>query len=84
MLQMTWDGLHDPIGEEVNKFAKGLRDDLVATSGYPELSAYVSYAWGDETPEQMYGRDKLPRLVALKKQWDPENVFRYSNALPTE
>lgn len=83
MFQMGWEGLNNPLGSVVDDFARELRADFVATSGYPELSAYVSYAWGDETAEQIYGRDKLPRLVALKKKWDPENVFGYSNALPT-
>ena len=84
MFQMRWDELDSPIAEEVNNFGKEVRGDFVATSGYPELSAYVNYAWGDETPEQIYGREKLPRLLALKKKWDPDNVFRYSNGLPTE
>lgn len=81
---MSWEGgVDNPLGKTVDDFARQLRADFLATSGYPELSAYVSYAWGDETPEQIYRRDKLPRLVALKKKWDPSNVFGYSNPLPT-
>ncbi|RDW91774.1 hypothetical protein BP5796_01168 [Coleophoma crateriformis] len=60
-----------------------LRKDFAATSGYPELAVYINYAHGDETLEQKYGADKLPRLAALKKTWDPDNVFGYNNALPT-
>ncbi|RDW79379.1 hypothetical protein BP6252_04017 [Coleophoma cylindrospora] len=60
-----------------------LRDDFTATSGYPELTVYINYAHGDETLEQKYGADKLPRLAALKKTWDPENAFGYNNGLPT-
>ncbi|KAI0972366.1 FAD-binding domain-containing protein [Xylaria arbuscula] len=81
MLQLRWTGLDNPFGETANAFAKELRADLVATSGYPELSAYVSYAYGDETLEQKFGRDKLPRLMELKKKWDPQNVFGYCNPL---
>ncbi|CAJ2507153.1 Uu.00g083390.m01.CDS01 [Anthostomella pinea] len=84
MFQMGWEGLDNPIGSVADDFARQLRADFVATSGYPELSVYVCYAWGDETLEQIYGRDKLPRLLALKKTWDPDNVFEYSNALPTK
>ncbi|KAI3322460.1 FAD-binding domain-containing protein [Xylariaceae sp. AK1471] len=84
VLQLRWTGLDNPFSETANAFAKELRADLVATPGYPELSAYVSYAYGDETLEQKFGRDKLPRLVKLKKKWDPENVFGYCNPLPTE
>ncbi|ROT38906.1 FAD-binding domain-containing protein [Sodiomyces alkalinus F11] len=61
-----------------------LRDDLVATSGFPELTVFVSYAHGDEKLEQIYGADKLPHLAALKKEWDPLEVFSYNNGIPTE
>lgn len=63
---------------------KELRNDFVETSGYPELSVYANYAHGDETVEQIYGRKKLPRLAALKKMWDPDNVFGYHFPLPTQ
>lgn len=61
-----------------------LRKDLVATSGYSELTVFVNYAHGDEKLEQIYSKEKLPRLAALKKTWDPNRVFRYNNGLPTE
>ncbi|RWA14898.1 hypothetical protein EKO27_g140 [Xylaria grammica] len=83
MLQLRWTGLDNPFGDTANAFAKELRADFVATSGYPELSVYVSYAYGDETLEQKFGRDKLPRLLELKKKWDPENIFGYCNPLLT-
>ncbi|KAI1275691.1 FAD-binding domain-containing protein [Xylaria sp. FL0933] len=83
MLQLRWTGLDDPFGNIANAFAKELRADLVDTSGYSELSAYVSYAFGDETLEQKFGRDKLSRLIQLKREWDPRNVFGYCNPLLT-
>lgn len=73
-----------PVEEAANALGRELRSEFAATSGYPDLSVYVSYAWGDETLEQIYGKEKLPRLAALKKKWDPDNVFRYNHALPTE
>jgi hypothetical protein len=60
-----------------------LRDELVAESGYPELTVFVNYAHGDEKLDRIYGADKLPRLAALKKKWDPKRVFSYNNGLPT-
>lgn len=63
--------------------AKLIRSDFAATSGYPELRVYQNYAHGDEKLEQIYGAKKLPRLAGLKKIWDPSNVFKYNNALPT-
>ncbi|KAI1174361.1 hypothetical protein F4777DRAFT_387046 [Nemania sp. FL0916] len=59
------------------------RKQFAATSGYPQLAAYVNSAHGDEKLESIYGADKLPRLKALKKIWDPSNVFRFNNPIPT-
>jgi hypothetical protein len=83
MFQMSWPELGNPVEKAANALAESLRADFAATSGYPDLSVYVSYAHGDEKLEQIYG-DSLPRLVALKKKWDPKNVFKYNNGLPTE
>lgn len=74
----------DPAAKAGDRLGRELRDSWASTSGYPELSVYVSYAHGDEKLSQRYGRGKLPRLAALKKEWDPDNVFAYNNALPTE
>ena len=60
-----------------------VRSDFVATSGYDDLAVYVSYAHGDESREQMYGSN-LPRLVQLKNEWDPDNVFRFYHDLATD
>ncbi|KAI0003936.1 hypothetical protein F4779DRAFT_634315 [Xylariaceae sp. FL0662B] len=83
MIQMRWDQAGDPVKETANTLARELRSDFVATSGYDGLTVYVNYAYGDETPEQMYGASKLPRLIDLKKKYDPNNAFRFYNALPT-
>ncbi|KAI1391762.1 FAD-binding domain-containing protein [Hypoxylon trugodes] len=83
MFQMMWTGLDNPVEEAANALGRELRQDFAATSGYDDLSVYVSYAYGDETREQIFRKDKLPRLVALKKKWDPDNVFSYNNQLPT-
>ncbi|KAF5589168.1 hypothetical protein FPANT_6383 [Fusarium pseudoanthophilum] len=65
------------------RFGEEIRRDVAATSGYPEITTFVNYAHGDETLEQIYGKDKLPRLTALKKIWDPKEVFSFNNGLPT-
>ncbi|KAI0154622.1 FAD-binding domain-containing protein [Xylariaceae sp. FL1272] len=83
MFQMSFPQSGGPAEEAANKFARSLRDEFASTSGYNGLAVYVSYAHGDETLEEIYG-PSLPRLVALKKKWDPDNVFGYNNALPTE
>ncbi|KAI0882108.1 FAD-binding domain-containing protein [Annulohypoxylon maeteangense] len=81
---MAWTEPGNPVEESANALARELRLDIVATSGYPDLSVYVNYAYGDETLEQIYGKDKLPRLAKLKKEWDPDSVFKYHHVLPTE
>ena len=84
MIQMDITG-SDPTGPAAtaaNNLARELRPRFQATSGYDELAVYVSYAHGDEKPENWYGRRNLPRLVRLKNEWDPQNLFRYDNGLP--
>ncbi|GAP88228.1 putative FAD-binding domain-containing protein [Rosellinia necatrix] len=68
-----------------DKLSRELRADWDATGGYDAEggSIYINYAHGDESLESRYGARKLPRLAALKKKWDPKNVFAYNNALPT-
>lgn len=61
-----------------------LRSSLARAGGYDDDAVYVSYSQGDEKLEQIYGTRKLPRLAALKKLWDPTNVFDYNVTLPTE
>lgn len=73
----------DPAAEAGDQLGRELRDSWASTSGYPELSVYVNYAHGDEKLEQIYRGDKLSRLAALKKKWDPDNVFAYNNILPS-
>ncbi|KAG9496326.1 hypothetical protein J7337_012912 [Fusarium musae] len=65
------------------RFGEEIRRDVAATSGYPEITTFVNYAHGDETLEQIYGKEKLARLAALKKMWDPKAVFSFNNGLPT-
>ncbi|KAL8752086.1 MAG: hypothetical protein Q9184_005850, partial [Pyrenodesmia sp. 2 TL-2023] len=54
-------------------------------AGEPQrpLNAYVNYASGSETLEQMYGYEpwRLERLRGLKQKYDPENRFRFYNPI---
>lgn len=86
MIQFTWDPTSDSASateEASNALGLELRNDFVATSGYDDLAVYVNYAHGDETLEQMYGANKLARLAQLKKQYDPNQRFRFNNPIPT-
>jgi FAD/FMN-containing dehydrogenase len=70
--------------QAANSLGTEWRSDFAATSGYGDLAIYVNYAHGDQSVEQVYSKAKLPRLAALKKQFDPDNVCFYHQALPTE
>lgn len=83
MIQMAFTG--NPTGPAANAsniLASELRTAFAKTSGYKDLEIYISYAHGDEDPAAWYSKEKLPRLVALKKKWDPKNIFQYDNGLP--
>jgi hypothetical protein len=57
-----------------------LRGYLLEGSDDPEhLRAYVNYADGDESLQEVYGWEdwRLEKLRKLKAQWDPENRMRY-------
>ncbi|RYP19810.1 hypothetical protein DL765_003156 [Monosporascus sp. GIB2] len=81
---LSWDGTNcaAAVKAGAESLGRAVRDDLAATSGYPTLAVYVNSAHGDESLESIYGASKLQRLSALKKDWDPTNVFAFNNALP--
>jgi FAD/FMN-containing dehydrogenase len=60
-------------------FAKKLRSDLTKGCGNPQANVFVNYARGDEKPEQIYGKSKLPRLRLLKAKYDPKGLFNHYN-----
>jgi FAD/FMN-containing dehydrogenase len=76
--------LSSPNRPAVIDFFKEIRSQLAASSGYDDLAVYINYAQGDETLEQIYGENKLPRLSALKREYDPKNVFRFNNPIPQQ
>ncbi|PYH41618.1 putative FAD-dependent oxygenase [Aspergillus saccharolyticus JOP 1030-1] len=63
---------------------EALRRIMVESSGREELHAYVNYALGDESPEQVYGYEewRLEKLKELKKTYDPERRFSYFEPIP--
>lgn len=82
-VQFEWTATNTTLPAVTTSLGKELRNDFVITAGYPELACYINYAHGDESLEQKYGAEKLPRLTALKKIWDPNGLFDFNNALPT-
>lgn len=61
------------------------------TTFYKELLPYMSFQVYQNTPdlaitdylERYYG-ENLPRLVEIKKKYDPENIFHYPQSIPVE
>jgi FAD/FMN-containing dehydrogenase len=48
-------------------------------------AGYANYAPVDETPERVraaYGPERFDRLVAVKRRYDPDNVFRFNLNIP--
>ncbi|KAL6230189.1 hypothetical protein BDW75DRAFT_223377 [Aspergillus navahoensis] len=73
----------DPKWEKVvYDFLVESRDHFTKTSGFEHLTLYNNYAQGDEGPEIWYTPRKLPKLVELKRKWDPNEVFSFYNPVP--
>ncbi|EEA25174.1 hypothetical protein TMatcc_006604 [Talaromyces marneffei ATCC 18224] len=74
--------LNFPVNDDtVTDFAKQWVPEFTETGGFNESRVYVSYAHGDESLVEKYGKRKLPRLLDLKKKWDPKGLFSFNNAL---
>lgn len=56
-----------------------IRDAIREGTGRDEFHAYVNYAFGTETNEEMYGYEqwRQDRLLALKDKYDPQRRFSF-------
>jgi hypothetical protein len=61
------------------KAGKELRQILHDADESSELHAYVNYAHGDETLQEVYGFEewRQQRLKVLKAEYDPSGKFNY-------
>lgn len=64
--------------DEINAFGASFQSAFAAASGYDGLRVYVNYGHA-EGEEVWYTEQKLPRLKALKKRYDPEELFSHYN-----
>ncbi|KAH8673621.1 FAD-dependent oxygenase [Xylariales sp. PMI_506] len=71
--------LNSTLDSRAITFGEGLRQALHEADGSAELHAYVNYAHGDESLQEMYGYEswRLARLKALKEKYDPNNQFGF-------
>ncbi|KAL2285551.1 hypothetical protein FJTKL_08192 [Diaporthe vaccinii] len=56
-----------------------IRDAIREGTGQDEFHAYVNYAFGTETNQEMYGYEqwRQDRLLALKDKYDPKRRFSF-------
>ncbi|KAL4961543.1 FAD-binding oxidoreductase [Aspergillus stella-maris] len=75
--------LNFPVNDDtITNFAEHWVPEFTKTGGFSESRVYVSYAHGNEPLETKYGARKLPRLLELKRKWDPKGLFSFNNGLP--
>ncbi|KAF2705684.1 FAD-binding domain-containing protein [Pleomassaria siparia CBS 279.74] len=60
-------------------FGRSLRSTLYQTSNTSNLRAYVNYAVGEESLQNLYGSEpwRVTKLKGLKQTYDPQNRFRW-------
>lgn len=70
--------------QQAKQLGDQLRQILYQASGLPDIRAYVNYAYGDETTQQLYGSDqwRQSRLQALKAKYDPQGKFSFYAPIP--
>jgi FAD/FMN-containing dehydrogenase len=69
-------GWDDPAQDEAR--INWVRDAMALVEPHLVTGRYVNEQGdrGEDMAEAIYGGAKYQRLVALKRQWDPDNVFR--------
>ncbi|ORX97112.1 hypothetical protein BCR34DRAFT_607410 [Clohesyomyces aquaticus] len=66
------------LDDVARRIAKEMRDALLEGTG-EKLRAYVNYARGDESLEEVYGYEawRLEKLRKLKREYDPHGRFNF-------
>jgi FAD/FMN-containing dehydrogenase len=77
--------------EQLLNLIDGNGDLVDANGGWSALEphhtgVYVNFLMdeGEERVLEAYGSDKYDRLKALKRRWDPDNVFRLNQNIPPD
>ncbi|KAK5112179.1 hypothetical protein LTR85_011612 [Meristemomyces frigidus] len=74
-----WAGNSTEARQKAETYGKLMRGALAAGDHETSNSShvYLNYAIGDESLEQVYGVENLPKLQALKRRYDPANKFGF-------
>ncbi|KAK2603631.1 hypothetical protein QQS21_004212 [Conoideocrella luteorostrata] len=83
-VNFSWSTGDSRMRDAANRLGQTMRADFARTTGYDKPFVFVNYARGDEPIENVYRKDKLPRLVGLKNKYDPDNIFAYYHPIPTK
>jgi len=77
VFDMSSDSQWDQPAQDDERIA-WVRKTMAITEPFAMVGRYVNEASdaGEDVTNAVYGSAKLDRLVALKRTWDPENVFR--------
>jgi Berberine and berberine like len=75
-------GWHDP--EAGSAHREWARAAIAAASQASTGRAYVNFLGDPDAARTAYGQDTYARLVALKNQYDPTNVFRLNQNIAPE
>ena len=67
-------GWHDPA--QADAHIEWARDVIAAASDASTGRAYVNFLGDSDAARSSYGDETYARLVALKNEYDPTNVFR--------
>ncbi len=75
-------GFRSPV--ERQHLSGGLDRARQIFSPYISGGIYVNYPYrGLDNWQRAYWQDNLERLVEIKAKWDPDNLFRHSQSIPT-
>lgn len=75
-------GWHDP--EAGSAHREWARAAIAAASRASTGRAYVNFLGDPDAARTAYGEDTYARLVALKNEYDPTNVFRLNQNIAPE
>lgn len=79
---LWWQGENAQTTKDARAAASAMRNALY-TGVTVKRHAYVNYAIGDESKEEMYGYEswRQTKLKTLKQAWDPKNAFKFYNPI---
>lgn len=81
---ITYNSTGSTIDCQAKQLGEQLRKILYRGTRLPHIRAYVNYAYGDESPRELYGNEswRQNKLKALKSKYDPEGKFSFYAPVP--